>query len=256
MSQDPLIRLTDVNLSIPTSWEASRTLMSGSVSFLSNLYGKSAQRRHVDILKNLNLTIGSGERVAIMGLNGAGKSTLLRLLAGVYFPTTGTIVRNGTVRGLFDISLGTHPEATGIENIYLRGLQMGIDLRETKDMMKEVSEFSELGEHLNKPFNTYSAGMRMRLILSISTLINPDVLLLDEWIGAGDEAFRLKMKSRMEKMISESKSLVLASHNMYLLRAFCSRAIVVENGSIVFDGEIKSAQEKYTEIYSKRNKIA
>ena len=154
----------------------------------------------------------------MIGVNGSGKSTLLRVLAGIYVPTTGTLTVNGTAKGMFDISMGMHTEATGLENIYMRGLQMGLNLQEIKTLIPEIIEFSELKEVIDNPFNTYSTGMRMRLAFSISTMIDPDILLLDEWIGAGDAGFRRKINNRMDSLIEQSRGVVVASHNMSLMK--------------------------------------
>lgn len=184
--------------------------------------------------------------------NGAGKSTLLRVLAGIYQPSSGRLVVSGSAKGLFDVSLGVIPEATGLENIYMRGLQMGLSMKQIKELVPEIVEFSELQEAINNPLNSFSAGMRIRLAFSISTMIEPDILLLDEWIGAGDANFRAKVKSRMEKLVEKSRELVLATHNTGLMKGLCTHGMVLDKGKMVYSGKLVDALEFYnTEILAR-----
>jgi len=244
-----LIEMDDVTLAVPVTLSSDRSVLKNPLWLVTNFYKFGDRRKYTDLLSNVNFKLYSGERVGVMGLNGAGKSTFLKLLGAIYYPSSGTVSCHGSVKGLFDLSLGTNPDATGLENIILRALQMGLSLKEAKAMIPEVVEFSNLGDDVYKPLGTYSAGMRMRLVLSVSTLINPDVLLLDEWIGAGDQAFSEKIKGRMEGMINQSKSLVLATHNFQLIKAFCTRAIVIHEGKLIFDGDLHEAHSVYRVIY-------
>ena len=189
--------------------------------------------------------MGQATRLGLIGANGAGKSTLLRVLAGIYAPTEGQVNVNGTATGLFDISLGMHPEATGLENIYLRGLQMGLGLKRIKDLVEDVIAFSELQDDIEKPFNIYSAGMRLRLAVAISTMITPNVLLLDEWIGAGDAHFRKKVQARMDSLVENSSGLVIATHNANLMKSLCTHGLVLKKGKMVFRGNLEAALDCY-----------
>ena len=242
-----LIEANNIELQVPVFHTADRRIMSNPMSFLTDLYFSKTRRGLVRLINGLDLKLYSGERLGIIGDNGAGKSTLLRLLAGIYQPTSGHLNLNGTVKGLFDISLGMLPEATGLENIYMRGLQMGLKLSEIRELLAHVIEFSELEEHIDKPINTYSTGMKLRLAFSISTMIEPDILLLDEWIGAGDANFREKVKERMEGLVEQSRGLVLATHNTGLMKRLCTHGLVLDKGSVVFSGDVEDALNFYEE---------
>lgn len=248
-----LIQIKNVDLYIPVNLSNNISLNGNLLKTILN-FQKPYTRKFVTLLSEINFDLMAGERVGIMGLNGAGKSTFLRLLAGIYYPSVGEIHRRGSIKGLFDVTLGTNPAATGRENIMLRALQMGMTHSEAKELIPDVIAFSELKDHVDKPMATYSQGMKMRLILSISTLISPDVLLLDEWIGAGDNLFNQKMKKRMDELIEESKSIVLATHNFQLMKALCTRGIVMDQGKIIFDGDLHSGHSVFREIYQASRK--
>ncbi len=242
-----LIRADRVSLQVPVFQPGDRKIMTNPLRFISDLYFGRTRRGIATLLDDISLELKPGDRLGIIGTNGAGKSTLLRLLAGIYSPTTGRLEQRGLVKGLFDISLGMNPEATGLENIYMRGLQMGLALSEVREMVPGVLAFSELEHAIEKPLNTYSTGMRLRLAVSVSTMITPDVLLLDEWIGTGDAHFRDKLRNRMNTLVEDARSLVIATHNTQLMKSLCNRGLVLESGRIVFQGEIDEALGWYAE---------
>lgn len=242
-----LIDAQHMCLDVPVFQPSARKLLSHPGRLLSDLYLTRAKRNAVTLLDDINLQLEPGDRVGIIGTNGAGKSTLLKVLAGVYPISRGSLAINGAAKGLFNISLGMNMEGTGLENIYLRGLQMGLTLDEVRDLVEEVVKFSELTEAIDRPINTYSTGMLLRLAFAISTMIHPDILLLDEWIGAGDIRFRQKAQDRMNELVDRSRCLVLATHNASLMKRLCPRGIVVDQGKIVFDGPIDDAQGYYEE---------
>ena len=193
----------------------------------------------------MSLNIEHGERVGLIGRNGAGKTTLLRVMAGIYEPPAGTVEVEGRVAPLFDIGMGMDPESSGYENILLRGLYLGLRKAEIRAKVDEIAEFTELGEFLEMPLRTYSAGMFARLAFAISTSIDPEILLLDEGIGAGDEAFLEKAKQRLDAMINRARIMVLASHSDELVRKLCNRAILMQNGEIVASGSTDEMLERY-----------
>lgn len=195
-------------------------------------------RTTIDALNQISLKIEHGERVALVGHNGAGKTTLLRVLAGIYPPQRGRIEVLGRVAPLFDIGLGLDPDATGYENIRLRGLYLGLSGRQVAERIDEIAAFTELGPFLDMPMRTYSLGMQTRLLFAVSTSVDPDVLLLDEGIGAGDAAFMEKANRRLRDFVDRAGILVLASHSVGLLTTLCTRAIRLEHGQIVADGQI------------------
>ncbi|MBL4719734.1 MAG: ABC transporter ATP-binding protein [Alphaproteobacteria bacterium] len=242
-ARQPLIEVKNMRFQVPSIKAKDRQLLTNPLSFLSDMYLSRSRRKIITILDDITFTVQPGERLGVLGLNGAGKSTLLRLLAGIYQPTEGELHVNGTAKGLFDISLGMNQEATGLENIYMRGLQMRMSLKEIKNLIPEIVEFSELHDAIGDTLSTYSSGMRLRLAFSISTMVDPDILLLDEWLGAGDERFRKKISERMNKLVESSKALVLASHNTQLIRSLCTNGLVLSKGRIVFQGNIDDALE-------------
>ena len=187
-------------------------------------------------LDHITLSVKTNERIGILGHNGAGKTSLLRLLGRVYTPTSGRAKINGSIGSLIGISLGIDPEATGYENIYLRGVLLGLKKREIDEQIEDIVEFSELGEFINMPVRTYSSGMHMRLAFSVSTMVRPDILLMDEWLSVGDEAFKKKAQRRLTDLINNSNILFLASHSRSLIENSCTRAIWLEKGAIKADG--------------------
>ncbi len=190
----------------------------------------------VRALNDLSFSLKDGDRVALLGHNGAGKSTLLRLLSGVYTPTSGVAHISGEIGSLIDISLGIDPEATGRENIYLRGGLLGMTKKEINKHLDEIIEFSELGDFIDMPLRTYSTGMHLRLAFAVSTIIHPEILLMDEWLSVGDESFKHKAEARMSELVQATNILVIASHSRELVMNICNRAIWLEHGSIRMDG--------------------
>jgi lipopolysaccharide transport system ATP-binding protein len=192
----------------------------------------------VAALRDLTFTIRPGERVALVGGNGAGKTTLLRSLAGIYEPVGGRLAVTGSIGALIDPAAGMDPEATGRENIMLRCLFLGLSDAECAQMAEEAGRFSGLGEFLDVPIRTYSAGMSVRLSFAAATLMNPQILLMDEWFLAGDADFIARATERLETLVTGADILVLASHDMGIVRKWCTRAIRLEGGRIVADGPV------------------
>lgn len=198
-------------------------------------------------LDKINLNIRPTERIGLVGHNGAGKSTLLRVLGKVYEPTEGTAEIVGTIGSLIDISLGIDTEATGIENIYLRAALLGIPKKVIDRDLDSIVDFSELGSFIEMPVRTYSTGMHMRLAFSVSTMISPDILLMDEWLSVGDQGFQKKAEQRLNSLIERSNVLVIASHSRQLIERCCTRAIWLEHGAIKMDGDPKDVCKHYFE---------
>lgn len=199
----------------------------------------------VRALEDLNFKIEHGERVALLGHNGAGKSTLLRVLCGVYTPNIGLAYVNGSINSLIDISLGIDPQASGLENIYIRGRLLGLSSSEINNKTNEIVEYSELGEFINMPVGTYSSGMHMRLAFAISTTLRSEIVIMDEWLSVGDESFKIKTEKRMEELISSSSILILATHSKELVLDACNRAIWLEHGKIIMDDQPRIVCDKY-----------
>ena len=199
----------------------------------------------VKALQGINFEISDGERVGLLGHNGAGKSTMLRVLSRVYAPQVGSAKIDGKVTSLIDISLGINPEATGRENVFVRGALLGLTRNEIAEKFSEIVEFSELGDFIEMPVRTYSSGMHLRLAFAVSTVLKPEILLMDEWLSVGDENFRNKAEERLTNLVDSAKILVIASHSRELIEKTCTRAIWLEHGQVKLDGNAKSVAAAY-----------
>jgi lipopolysaccharide transport system ATP-binding protein len=221
-------------------------------ALLGNAFRYAAPRRPVmrDIhaLKNVSLEIQTGERVGVLGHNGAGKSTFLKMVAGLYPISSGLRVVTGEVRALFELGLGFEPEATGRENILYRGLLLGLTPKFMRSIEEDIVAFADIGEFIDYPIKTYSAGMQVRLAFAISTSVGGEVLLMDEVFGAGDAGFMTKARRRILELIERSEILVLASHDFPMLASVCERGIVFHHGAVVFDGSIAAAIGEYKRL--------
>ncbi|MGV6800557.1 MAG: ABC transporter ATP-binding protein [bacterium] len=205
----------------------------------------SGRVKGLKVLKNVSFHLKSGDRLAIIGRNGAGKSTLLKVLGGILPIDHGHLQINGKVRGLYNIHLGLRPEASGYRNIYLSGLLSGNSPKMIRAKMAEIAEFTELGDFLSMPVSTYSAGMRMRLMFAAATAFDPSILLMDEWLGAGDDLFRSKAQERMQQLVEKAGILVLASHQQKLLKDTCNKAIWLHQGEVLAFGTLEDVLADY-----------
>jgi len=203
----------------------------------------------VSALDDLSFRFAEGERVGLVGHNGSGKTTLLRVLSGVYEPVRGTLRVRGKIASLLDVSMGLDPDATGFENIYLRGVLDGLKPKSIRNRMDEIADFSELGEYLNLPVRTYSSGMMLRLSFAISTSIEPDILIMDEWLSVGDAEFSAKAERRLEALLGNASIVVIATHDMALVERVCTRRINIEHGRLMSDEPIAAhAKEAMPQI--------
>jgi ABC-type polysaccharide/polyol phosphate transport system ATPase subunit len=204
-------------------------------------------------LLNLNLEFREGERVGVIGHNGAGKSTLLKVLAGVYPPTRGQVHVQGQISSLFDLFVGFEPEASGWENIAYRGYLQGETPASIRQKANAIAEFSELGDFLDTPVRYYSSGMAVRLALSIATAVDPEILLVDEVLSAGDMAFQQKARGRMHEMINKARLIVMVSHDLEALPRFCERVIWMDHGTVRMDGPTRSVIDAYANEMRSKN---
>jgi lipopolysaccharide transport system ATP-binding protein len=232
------IEFTDVAVDFPIYNASGRSLKKRLISVATGgqLGSDPLGRVVVRALEGLTFTLRDGDRVGLLGHNGAGKSTLLRLLSGVYMPSHGQARIHGEIGSLIDISLGIDPEATGRENIYLRGALLGMGKAELAERMEEIITFSELGDFIDMPLRTYSTGMHLRLAFAVSTTVRPQILLMDEWLAVGDEGFKHKAEERMRELVQATNILVIASHSRTLVQETCNRVIWLEHGKIRMDG--------------------
>jgi ABC-type polysaccharide/polyol phosphate transport system ATPase subunit len=227
------LRASNVSLYFPihggSKTPPSDAKRNGHLGGIQQLYrGRPAVRA----LDNVSLGLEQGERLAVIGHNGSGKSTLLRTLAGIYHPQAGTVERDRPVSGIFNMSIGFRQEATGYRNIVLKGLMAGRTHREIEAAVPLIEEFTELGSYLSMPLHTYSQGMALRLAFAITTTFTHDILIMDEWIGAGDAYFQEKVVARMNSLIEQAHICVIASHSNTLLRRITDRCLWLEDGRV------------------------
>jgi len=236
------IRAERLSVEFPI-WNPSRRSLKNAVLRATTggrLARESATRVVIQALCDLSFEFSRGDRIGLVGHNGSGKTTLLRVLTGIYEPVRGRLDVTGRVSSLLDLSLGMDHEATGYENIVLRGVLMGLPPSAIEKRVDEIAEFSELGDYLSMPIRTYSSGMLLRLAFAVSTTIAPEILLLDEWLSVGDADFREKAERRLVEMIESSAIVVLASHDVSLIRRFCSRTLKLEHGRIISEEPVAS----------------
>jgi len=189
----------------------------------------------VKAIDDLSFDFVEGDRVGLVGHNGSGKTTLLRTLSGVYAPVRGELRVRGKIASLLDVSMGLDPDATGFENIYLRGILDGLKPARIRSKIDEIADFSELGDYLNLPVRTYSSGMMLRLAFAISTSVEADILIMDEWLSVGDADFSVKAAQRLEGLVGKAAVLVVASHDPALVARVCNRRIMMEHGRMISD---------------------
>lgn len=244
---EPSIHVHAASVRIPVFMPGQQRLLRKPrlLSTVGSPVDTSGGRIHVEALTKIDLSLSRGQHLGLLGHNGSGKSTLLRLLAGIYPPTTGTVETNGTIGCLFDTGTGATPDMTAREVIknhimIRRGLTPG-----WRDIADEVEAFSELGTFVDLPMRTYSDGMRARLMAALATAWPRDILLMDEGIGAGDAAFHERFARRLENHMGAAGLLVVASHNMDLLRQYCSLGLVLKRGTALHFGPIETAIAEY-----------
>ncbi|ANA96469.1 ABC transporter ATP-binding protein [Mycobacteroides chelonae CCUG 47445] len=199
----------------------------------------------IEALRDITLSLKEGDRVGLVGHNGAGKSTLLRLLSGIYEPTRGSSYVQGRVAPVFDLGVGMDPEISGYENIIIRGMFLGQTRKQMQAKVEEIADFTELGEYLSMPLRTYSTGMRVRLAMGVVTSIDPEILLLDEGIGAVDAEFMKKARIRLQQLVERSGMLVFASHSNEFLARLCNTAMWIDHGTIKMSGGIEEVVRAY-----------
>ncbi len=250
MAMSTSITLRDVSVHFSLYHGGSRSLKKNLLfrGSAGRIASDATNRIHVEALKNLSVDIRHGDRVGLIGSNGAGKTTLLRVLAGIYEPTMGEVEINGRVTPLFDIGLGLDQELSGYENIMLRGLILGLTRDEIQARIPDIEAFTELGDYLHMPLRTYSSGMMLRLTFGVSTCIAPDILLMDEWVVAGDAKFMHKAQERIAQFIGQSSILFLASHADNLIRQWCTKAIWLESGSLRAFGPVDEVLDAYQAV--------
>jgi ABC-2 type transport system ATP-binding protein len=248
VSEDrPLVSITtkDACVDFPIFDAKSRSLKKTVMGVVGGNIASEKRVPIIEALRDVTVKLEEGARVGLVGHNGAGKSTLLRLFSGIYEPTRGIAEIRGRVAPVFDLGVGMDPEISGLENILVRGLFLGMTRKQMEDRIDDIAEFTELGDFLRLPLRTYSTGMRIRLALGVVTSIDPEILLLDEGIGAVDAAFLERARERLADLVARSGLLVFASHSEEFLRQLCDSALWLEHGRVRAQGDLDEVLRQY-----------
>src|SRR6201991_2586014 len=239
------IYLQDAAVDFPIFDAKTRSLKKAVLGRAGGAIGTESRVPIIEALRDITISLRKGERVALVGHNGAGKSTLLRLMSGIYEPTRGRAQVIGKVAPVFDLAVGMDPEISGLENILIRGLFLGMTRKQMEAKVDDIAAFTELGDYLSMPLRTYSTGMRVRLALGVVTSIDPEILLLDEGIGAVDADFLKKAQSRLQSLVERSGILVFASHSNEFLARLCKTAMWIDHGTVKMTGGIEDVVRAY-----------
>lgn len=228
-----LVTLTGVSVDFPV-YESNAASLKNTIAMAATggRIGGAAGVTTIQALRDISFTLRDGDRLGLMGHNGSGKTTLLRTVAGVYAPSGGTLRREGTISSLIDPTLGIELDATGRENILIRGLVGGVTRSWLTRIAADIIDFSGLGPYIDMPVRTYSTGMLMRLAFSIVTSVRSDILLMDEWLAVGDESFQREAESRMRHIVDNTGILILASHSLALVTRECTQILTLTNGYV------------------------
>ena len=242
---DVALRVNDVSICFNLSKEKFDNFKE---LFINKLKGEKLRFNEFWALKDVSFELKKGERLGILGLNGAGKSTLLKVIAGVYKPTKGSVQRYGHMAPMIELGAGFDPNYTGRENIFLYGSVLGFSKEYLMSKYDEILEFSELGEFIDVPIKNYSSGMKARLGFSIATVVEPEILILDEVLSVGDAKFRKKCEKKMKKMFDHGVTVLFVSHSLAQVKRLCNKAIILEHGQLIAKGDI----DDVVEIYEKK----
>ena len=242
---DVALRVNDVSICFNLSKEKVDNFKE---LFIKKLKGEKLRFNEFWALKDVSFELKKGERLGILGLNGAGKSTLLKVIAGVYKPTKGSVQRYGHMAPMIELGAGFDPNYTGRENIFLYGSVLGFSKEFLMSKYDEILEFSELGEFIDVPIKNYSSGMKARLGFSIATVVEPEILILDEVLSVGDAKFRKKCEKKMKKMFDSGVTVLFVSHSLAQVKRLCNKAIILEHGQLIAKGDI----DDVVEIYEKK----
>ena len=242
------IELKNINLSFEIKTDEVDTLKE---YFIRKIKRNKTKKITLHVLKDISFKIYKGEKVGIVGFNGAGKSTLLRVICGVYPPDKGEVITYGKISPLLSLGLGFNQRYSGRRNIHLNGAVLGYNKEFLKEKEKEIIEFSELGEFIDMPIKNYSSGMRAKLGFSIATILEPDILVLDEVLGVGDATFKQKSKDKMRSLMDGNTTVLLVSHSIPQVRSICDKAIWIENGRVKEFGEVNKVCDHYLKAAEK-----
>lgn len=237
----PVLKLSKVGMKFNLSSEKVDSLKEYFIKFMK----KDLHFEEFWALKDISFELEKGDRLGILGLNGAGKSTLLKVIAGVYNPTEGEVVKRGLIAPLIELGAGFDPQYTGEENIYLYGAVLGFSKKYIDEKFDEIVEFSGLGKFIKVPLKNYSSGMKSRLGFAIATTVEPDILILDEVLSVGDAKFRKKSEKRVTEMFDRGVTVLFVSHNTSQVLRICNKAILLEHGKIIASGSAEDVCKVY-----------
>ena len=247
MAENDVLKLNNVGMKFNLSKEKVDSLKEYFIKLLKG------QLRYDEFwaLKDISFSVGAGDRLGILGLNGAGKSTLLKVVAGVFKPTNGTVERQGVIAPLIELGAGFDPQYTGRENIYLYGAVLGYRHKVIDEKLQEIIDFSELKDFIDVPLKNYSSGMKARLGFAIATIVEPDILILDEVLSVGDAKFRKKSEAKLMKLIDKGVTVLFVSHNTDQVRKICNKAMILEKGKVISFGEVNEIADIYDKMTDK-----
>lgn len=242
----PHILVENVSVLFPLYHNNARSLKKTVIAAASGRLGQDQQRRIVvQALRDISFSLRGGDRLGLIGANGAGKTTLLRTLAGIYEPVIGRVEVGGTLGAMLDVSLGMNPDLTGRENILLRGLYNGFSRAAAARLEADVADFADLGNFLDLPVRIYSAGMMVRLGFGLATAVRPEILIMDEWLLAGDADFQERARNRLEAMVRSADILVLSSHDTHIIQEWSTRVLWLDQGRVHMDGAPEQVLDAY-----------
>lgn len=248
MDNDIAISVENVTMSFILNKEKVDNLK----EYVIKLITRKLEYNKFDALKDINFQVKKGEHLAILGLNGAGKSTLLKTIVGVYKPTEGKVTKTGVIAPLLELGAGFDGNYSGKENIYLYGAILGYDRNYIESKFDEIIEFSELGDFINVPVKNYSSGMKARLGFSIATAVEPDILILDEVLSVGDAGFKKKSLAKVKSLFDKGVTVLFVSHSIEQVKAICDKAILLDHGAIIAQGDVLDVVKVYEEKTQKK----
>lgn len=241
---EPVVEVQNVSMKFNLSKEKVDSLKEYAIKFLK----RELKYNEFWALKDVSFTLEKGDRLGILGLNGAGKSTLLKVIAGVFKPSSGNVMKQGVLAPLIELGAGFDPQYTGRENIYLYGAVLGYSRKFIDAKLREIIDFSELEEFIDVPLKNYSSGMRARLGFAIATIVEPDILILDEILSVGDAKFRKKSEAKLMSLLERGVTVLFVSHNLEQVRRICNKALILEKGHVVQCGEAAEVIRIYEDM--------
>lgn len=242
--QETVIELKNVGIKFNLSQEKVDSLK----EYVIKMIKKELMYNEFWALKDVTFSVKKGDRIGLLGLNGAGKSTLLKIICGVYKPSEGTVSHKGVIAPLLELGAGFDPQYTGKENIFLYGSVLGYSRKYLEEKYDEIVEFSELEKFIDVPLKNYSSGMKARLGFSIATIADPDILILDEVLSVGDAKFRKKSEKKIMDMFERGVTVIFVSHQLEQIQKICNKAIILQKGTLIAEGDIDTISEMYTQM--------